>query len=167
MDLLYPPVEDGSFECGDCRMKFELDIEREFTICLHDLCSQSNDHLIVRKNISQDPNFPILRVASIEGIEWRRSVTDWMRLAPNSSNSCGLNLMDCEVKERKVDHHELRDLEFVEISLHFDSLIQIALGTARIDDEMCYYANEGCRGHTALSKACRQIEYCLASNYVD
>jgi hypothetical protein len=52
--------------------------------------------------------------------------------------------------------------KIVDISLHLDSFIQIVLGTARIDDEMCLRARTGCcselyRSSSALSNAIRQV----------
>jgi hypothetical protein len=170
---LLPSSVNGKFQCAACHLYINVDVTSEQTICLYELCvKRLKCHLIIRNEATSDSSLPMLRVVSKEGTEWRMVAsekgTDWIRGVPKNSTECGINLENYEAEERKIetqDHRSWRRDEHrrdwgpgtVDISMHFDSWIQIAMCTASSDSTMCFEAREGGRSESALSRAIRAM----------
>jgi hypothetical protein len=163
-DQLLPTGLDKTFRCGGCGLDIVVDIAVEQTLCLHQLCRErSGQHLVVRMDAASDPTLPMLRVAS------KDSARMGGRIASLNRIESGIDLTDYEAKERKPEAWDSKnrrkerpskneDPEMVNISMHLDSWIQIALCTASSDGAMCFKARKGGCGDSAFSRAVRQMK---------
>jgi hypothetical protein len=129
-------------------------------ICLYQLCEKRRRrHLIIRKDAASDPTLHTLRVVSNDGTG---------KISGVNRIESSIDLTDYKAKERvseawnRKGHRKERpsrnqDPQIVDISMHLDSWIQMALCTAGSDGAMCDEARKGQRGGSAFSKAIKQM----------
>jgi hypothetical protein len=159
-DHLMPTGVDGTFRCGGCQLDIQIDLAVEYTICLYQLCEKRRRrHLIIRKDAASDLTLPLLRVVSNDGTG---------KISGVNRTELSIDLTDYKARERKLEARDRnnrgkerpsrgRDPEIVDISMHLDSWILIALCTAISDGTMCDEARKGRRGGSAFSRAVKPM----------